>query len=55
MKTTLEVFEMDDDLYLQLPDEFVKELGWNEGDTLIWTENNDGSFTLKKEKRNEKS
>lgn len=49
MKTTLEIFEMDDDLYLQLPEDFIKELGWKEGDVLIWIDNNDGSYTLKKE------
>jgi hypothetical protein len=49
MNTTLEVFEMDGELYLELPNNFIKELGWSEGDTLVWTENDDGSYTLRKE------
>ena len=49
MNTTLEVFEMDGELYLELPNDFIKELGWAEGDTLVWTENDDGSYTLRKE------
>ena len=49
MKTTLEVFEMDGELYLELPNDFIAELGWKEGDTLVWTENDDGSYTLRKE------
>ena len=26
-----------------------EQMGWSEGDTIIWTENEDGSFTLKKD------
>jgi hypothetical protein len=28
----------------------LEETGWKEGDDLIWTDNNDGSFTLTKKK-----
>lgn len=54
MKTTLEVFEADGELYLELPPDFIKELNWVEGDTLVWLENDDGSYTLRKEENNEK-
>lgn len=45
ISTTLTV---DDDGILQLPDDMLKELGWNEGDLLEWIEQDDGSFLLKK-------
>ncbi len=43
-----------EDGVLDLPSETMEELGWKEGDQLIWTDNNDGSFSLKKyEKTND--
>ena len=36
------------DLILPFPPELLKELGWNEGDTLLWDVNSDGSFCLSK-------
>ena len=44
ISTTLTV---DDDGILQLPDDMLKELGWNEGDVLEWIEQADGSFLVK--------
>jgi len=37
-----------EDGVLDLPSETMEELGWKEGDQLVWTDNNDGSFSLKK-------
>lgn len=34
--------------YIEFTDEELKELGWVEGDTLEWINNQNGSFTLKK-------
>lgn len=34
--------------YFLIPDELQKELSWNEGDTIQWIDNGDGSWTLKK-------
>jgi hypothetical protein len=34
------------DLILQIPPEVLAECGWQEGDTLNFADNNDGSFTL---------
>ena len=45
IKTTITI---DDEGVLTLPDEFIKELGWKEGDLLEWIDNKDGSFMLKK-------
>ena len=36
------------DMYMPLPDEFLDELGWEEGDCLDWKDNGDGTFSLTK-------
>jgi nitrous oxide reductase accessory protein NosL len=36
------------DLILQFPDDLLEQAGWKEGDTLEWTDNKDGSYSLKK-------
>jgi len=36
------------DWVLPLPDRLLELQGWEEGDILEWTDNNDGTFTLKK-------
>jgi hypothetical protein len=33
---------------LPLPDDLLKEVGWVEGDTIQWTDNKDGTFTMTK-------
>lgn len=35
-------------LVLPFSEELLKEVGWKEGDTLSWQDNNDGSFSLTK-------
>jgi hypothetical protein len=45
---TLEEDPENGDLVLPLNDDILKELGWEIGDTLIWTDNKDGSWTLHK-------
>lgn len=48
-KYTLEVKEREDgELYLEFPDEVMEEAGWKIGDTLNWSDNGDGSFSLTK-------
>ena len=44
----VEILEEGDDLVLPIPQEFLKELDWKEGDTLVWTDNEDGTFLLRK-------
>jgi hypothetical protein len=34
--------------YITFPDEVIKKLEWKDGDTLVWSDNHDGSFTIKK-------
>lgn len=34
--------------FLQFTPEMLEETGWKPGDTLIWTDNKDGSYTLTK-------
>lgn len=36
------------DQMIQLPEDFLAETGWAEGDTLEWIDNQDGSWTLRK-------
>jgi hypothetical protein len=47
---TSEIYELgpDNDLIIKLPDELIEELQWFDGDEIIWIDNNDGSFTVKK-------
>jgi bifunctional DNA-binding transcriptional regulator/antitoxin component of YhaV-PrlF toxin-antitoxin module len=44
--------DSDGDLILVFPDELLAAMDWNKGDTLVWTQNDDGTWTLK---RNENS
>jgi len=36
------------DLLLPFSDDFLETQGWKEGDTLEWTDNADGSWTIQK-------
>jgi hypothetical protein len=36
------------ELVLPFSDEMLVEVAWSIGDTLVWTDNKDGSWTLKK-------
>jgi hypothetical protein len=47
-KYTLEVQEKDGEFFIELNDEILDGTGWKIGDDLIWTDNNDGSWTLSK-------
>lgn len=38
-----------EDGILELPQDFLDEAGWKEGDCLQWIDNYDGSWTLVKE------
>ncbi len=38
----------DGEYLITFPDDLVDKVGWEEGDTLEWIDNNDGSFSLKK-------
>jgi hypothetical protein len=48
-KWTAEVLtDKDGEFFIEFSDEFLREIGWKEGDTIEWIDNHDGSFTLKK-------
>lgn len=52
---TREVFEDDNgDLFFDLGD-VAKDLGWKPGDTLLWHDNGDGSWSLTKFTQGESS
>jgi bifunctional DNA-binding transcriptional regulator/antitoxin component of YhaV-PrlF toxin-antitoxin module len=40
--------DSDGDLILVFPDELLEALVWKEGDSLVWTNNEDGSWSLRK-------
>ena len=37
-----------DDLILPLPEELLEDLDWHIGDTLEWTEQSEGSWSIRK-------
>lgn len=41
------------ELILPFSDELMDQLGWKIGDTIIWTDLKDGSWTLTKKEENE--
>jgi hypothetical protein len=41
------------DLILPFTDEILSEVGWVAGDTIVWTDNKDGSWTMRKKDGNE--
>lgn len=40
---------VNDDGVIILPDDLLTDLGWNEGDTLKWIDNHNGSWSIVKE------
>lgn len=46
---TITVIDDGEDVILPFPDELLSTTGWQEGDTLAWIDNGDGSWTLKKD------
>ena len=40
--------EHNENYYIVLPDEVTSELGWEENESVSWSDNGDGSFTVKK-------
>ena len=45
---TLEVQEKDGEFFIELNDEILDGTGWKIGDDLVWEDNKNGSWTLKK-------
>lgn len=50
---TVEVQEIDGELYIEFPEDMLKELDWKEGDVLLWTDNGDGTFHITKKETDE--
>ena len=40
--------EQTGDTYMEIPEELLESLGWKENDNLIWHDNGDDTFTLKR-------
>ena len=46
---TLEAQQHEDgEYFIEFPDDVLQEAGWKEGDVIKWSDNGDGSWTLKK-------
>lgn len=43
------IVSVDEDFNIKFPEELIEKVGWKENDTIIWTDNLDGSFSLRKE------
>ena len=41
------------DLFIELPQRLLKQLGWNEGDDLQWIQDANGNWTVKKVEEDE--
>jgi hypothetical protein len=42
------VEDSDGHLVLPFPDDILGEMSWNIGDTLVWKDNGDGTFSISK-------
>ena len=51
--TLVEADDGSGDLAIPFTDEQLAEAGWTYGDTITWTDNGDGSWTLKKQEEKE--
>ena len=45
----------DEELYIELPPNALNQMGWDLGDIIVWTEQEDGSFLLTKKAGNEQN
>ena len=41
------------DTFIELPDDLMKQAGWNLGDDIEWIDNEDGTWTMKKIEKND--
>lgn len=48
MSKTVTVIQDGEDLILPLPDDMMEEVGWKIGDTVRWTDNGNGTWTIHK-------
>lgn len=51
LRWTVTVDQDGDDLILPLPEDMLQAVGWGPGDTLIWTINEDQTWTLRKKEQ----
>lgn len=43
----------DKELYIELPPEMLNQVGWDDGDTLLWEEVTDGAWQITKKEADE--
>lgn len=51
--STVKQYEDSEDLYVELPEDLLDQLGWEEGDTLEWHGNHDTVYIVKKYIKND--
>ena len=39
------------ELFIEFPPDAINQVGWDEGDTLIWEELDNGSFSIRKKEK----
>lgn len=44
----IQLDESTGDYFIEFPPSLIEKLGWQENDTLIWQDQGDGSFSLKR-------
>lgn len=49
---TLETDPYTGELIMPLPPDALAQMGWDFGDTLVWTDNHDGSWSITKKEAN---
>lgn len=52
-KWTVPVIEFEGDLAVEFPDELMEAAGWKVGDVMVWIDNEDGTWTIRKKESNE--
>lgn len=55
MKHIVKVEEVEGELCIVFPEGLCEGLGWKEGDSINWKENEDGSWTISKIENNQRS
>lgn len=48
MIVPIQLDESTGDYFIEFPPALLAKLGWRENDTLIWTDQGDGTFSIKK-------
>lgn len=48
MIVPIQLDESTGDYFIEFPPSMIEKLGWRENDVIVWTDQGDGTFSLKK-------